>query len=46
MEPISVVLVFHAWDTDACRLLHRSVENWNVGYGRGEVERRMLDGRD
>jgi hypothetical protein len=34
MEPIAVVFVFHAWDTDVCRLLLRSAGNSN-----GECER-------
>jgi len=44
MEPIAVVLVFHAWDTDVCRLLLRNAGNSSDGCERAVAGLRMLVG--
>jgi hypothetical protein len=44
MEPIAVVLVFHAWDTDACISLLPSVESLSGGFEPVVVALRTLGG--
>ena len=46
MKPKSVVLVFHAWDTDMCTLLLRNGESLNDMCGHEAAVQRMRGGRD